>query len=403
MPESRRSALPVIFSLVILSPLAIDVYLPSLPEMARLFSASDSAMQMTISLFMICMGVGQLFAGPLSDKYGRRFSALLGIGLYVMGSILGSIASDLTVMYCARVLQGFGAAGCAVTAFAWVRDNFNAHDSGKWISYMGGMIGTIPTLAPMLGGVLAIQWGWEANFIFMAVLSSIIFLAAFKLMNKGRPAPVEHHEEPSSLYQQAKEILTHRQFLIYSLTGMLTMGGILAYATNAPFVAMNMAGMDEFGFAMAFGSLGILQFATSFYAPRLVDRIGRRRTIGVGAFMAVLGAMAILSVSSDSPLWFFPASAIGAVGFNLIFGTASGLTLEHFKHCAGLAAAIDGFARMTGGGLIASALKLSGGNVFECVALAYALMLIPFVLNYLEIMRKKNLLNEVRVDQTGKI
>ena len=399
MPQARRSALPVIFALVILSPLAIDVYLPSLPEMTRLFNSSDSAMQATISLFMICMGFGQLFAGPLSDRFGRKASALLGTGFYVLGSLMGVMASDLTTLYMARILQGLGAASCAVTAFAWVRDNFSAYDSGRWISYMGGMIGTIPTLAPMLGGVLAEQWGWQASFVFMAALGTVVFLSALFLMEKRQPTVAYNHEPAVRLTRQILSILTHRQFLIYSLTGMLTMGGILAYAINAPFIAMNLGGLDEFGFAMAFGCLGILQFATSLYAPKLVDQIGRRKTICVGASLSVLGAIAILTVPMESPLWFFPASAIGAMGFNLIFGTSSGLTLEHFKHSAGLAAAIDGFARMAGGGLLASAVTIPVDTVFEAVALAFSLLLIPLLLVVVDIVKRRSNIEPISAER----
>ena len=380
MQLSQRFSLPVVFALVILSPLAIDVYLPSLPEMARVFSANDSAMQMTISLFMICMGVGQLFGGPLSDRFGRQFSALLGAGLYIAGSVLAIFTETITMLYLARMLQGLGAASGAVTAFAWVRDHFDARESGKWISYMGGMIGTVPTLAPMLGGVLAVHWGWHASFIFMAALGCVVFLGALILLEKGRPAHIASQAEKGNLGKQVKEILTHRQFLIYSLTGMLTMSGILAYATNAPFVAMNLAGLDEFGFAIMFGSLGIVQLGASLLAPQIVQKIGRRKTIVTGVVMALVGAAGLTQIPATEPLFYFAPAAVGVIGFNIIFGTASGLTLEHFKHCAGTAAAIDGCARMAGGGLIASAIKLASFDLFGTVALGFSLLALPLML-----------------------
>ncbi|MGY0217656.1 multidrug effflux MFS transporter [Endozoicomonadaceae bacterium StTr2] len=393
MPTSRQSALPVIFALVLLSPLAIDIYLPSLPEMASVFNTDDAALQLTISLFMVCMGVGQLLAGPLSDQFGRRFTALLGTGLYVAGSAAGITSNNLEELYTARALQGLGAASCAVSAFAWVRDHFSAIESGRWISYMGGMIGTIPMLAPLLGGLLATQWGWSANFTFMALFGGIIFLSALLLMDNSRPPALKKKgasgtdQEREPVSSQLKQILGHQQFLTYSLTGMLTMGAILAYATNAPFVAMRLGGLDEFGFALAFGALGLLQLIASFLAPELVSAVGRRSTIMIGIMLALVGSWGLLAVRISDPLWFFLPAAVGCIGFNLIFGTASGLTLEPFKHCSGLAAAIDGCARMTGGGIIASAVKLAGFDVFDTVALSYGLLLIALILVLLEIKR----------------
>ncbi|WP_034836690.1 multidrug effflux MFS transporter [Endozoicomonas numazuensis] len=388
MPQLQRSALPVIFALVILSPLAIDIYLPSLPEMTRFFSATDSEVQLTISLFMICMGVGQLFAGPFSDHYGRKASALLGVGLYLMGSVVGALSSSIELLYLARILQGLGAASCSVTAFAWVRDHFSPIESGKWISYMGGMIGTIPTLAPTLGGALAIYWGWEANFVFMALLSGFILLMACRNMQPEVRSTAQGSNTSGHILQNLTSILGNKQFLNYSLSGMLAMGAILTYATHAPYVAINLAGLDEFGFSLFFGLLGIMQLSASLLTPRLIDWLGQRQTIMVGSLFSIIGATGLLLVPNDQPLWFFAPAAIGAIGFNFIFGTASSLTLEHFKHCAGLAAAIDGCARMTGGGLIAFAVKLAGLDAFTTVAFSYALLAASLILAGLDLLQR---------------
>ncbi len=388
MPLSQRSALPVIFALVILSPLAIDIYLPSLPEMTRFFSASDSEIQLTISLFMICMGVGQLFAGPFSDIYGRKASALLGVGLYLVGSIVGAVSTSIELLYVARILQGLGAASCTVTAFAWIRDHFSPIESGKWISYMGGMIGTIPTLAPTLGGALAIYWGWEANFVFMALLSAFIFLLAIRNMQSKVRSTTQDKNTSGLFLQNLGSILGNKQFLNYSLSGSLAMGAILTYATHAPYVAINLAGLNEFGFSLFFGLLGLMQLSASLLTPRLIDWLGQRQTIVVGSLFSIAGASGLLFVPSDQPLWFFAPAAVGAIGFNFIFGTASSLTLEHFKHCAGLAAAIDGFARMTGGGLIAFAVKLAGFDAFTTVSLAYALLGASLILAGLDLLQR---------------
>ncbi|MCL6269175.1 multidrug effflux MFS transporter [Sansalvadorimonas sp. 2012CJ34-2] len=378
MPVSHRSALPVVFGLVILSPLAIDVYLPSLPEMVAVFGVDEAAMQFTVSLFMMVMGIGQLIAGPLSDHYGRRFSALLGTALYLVGSLLASISADMEGLYLARVLQALGAASCSVTAFAWVRDHFDAHESGKWISYMGGMIGCVPTLAPFLGGILAVLWGWTSSFLFMALVGTLIFIGSLILIEPGKlKEDSVQASSQNNLKANIREILTNRQFLLYSLTGTLTMAGILGYATNAPMVAMNLGGLGEFGFALLFGFVGIVQLLASISAPHIASRIGRRKTIAAGIVLSLLGAVGLVMVPASRPLLYFIPSAVGCIGFNIIFGTASGLTLEHFKYCAGLAASIDGCVRMSGGGLLVALIKMLGFSLFTTAAITFVLLGLP--------------------------
>ena len=384
MPKDWHSALPVVFLLVILSPLAIDIYLPSLPEMARALSVGDSAIQFTISLFMVCVGVGQLIAGPVSDRFGRRTSGLLGASLYIVGSLIGAGAANISTLYLARALQGVGAASCTVTAFAWVRDHFNAIESGRWITYMGGMIGAVPTLAPMLGGVLATRWGWPANFLFMACFALLVLAGvASRIHPETTSAATQSKAGTYNFKEHLVEILRCQQFLLYSMTGMLIMGGILSYVAHAPVVAMTMGGMDEFGFAMVFGGLGVVKLLISFMAPGVVSRVGRRRTILAGIVISLVGALWLLFISENNPLMFFIPAAVSFIGFNLAFGTASGLTLEPFKHCSGAAAAIDGCLRMAGGGLVAALTRQLGLGVFNTVAFTFGLLLIPlyFVIN----------------------
>ena len=374
MPVSQRSALPVVFVLVILSPLAIDVYLPSLPEMVRVFGVNEASMQFTVSLFMMVMGVGQLLAGPFSDHFGRKTSAVLGTLIYAVGGLIGASAKHMDCLYLARILQALGAACCTVTALAWVRDHFDALESGKWISYMGGMIGTVPTLAPFLGGLLAIQWGWTSSFLFMALFGSVVCIGSLVLLEPKKREMQPAATDSGSFRNNVKAILTTRQFLIYSLTGTLTMGGILGYATNAPMVAMNLAGLGEFGFALLFGCVGVIQLIASIAAPRIVSYIGRRRTVILGVGLSLVGALALAVIPSSWPLLFFIPSAIGCIGFSIIFGTCSGLTMEHFKRCSGVAASIDGCLRMSGGGLVIACIKFLGFGLLTTTAISFALL-----------------------------
>ncbi|MTI14203.1 multidrug effflux MFS transporter [Sansalvadorimonas verongulae] len=392
MLASQRSALPVIFLMVIFGPLAIDIYLPSLPEMVQVFHVDEATMQFTVSLFMMVLGVAQLIAGPLSDKFGRRASAVVGLVFYIAGSLLGASSEQLFTLYLARVLQAFGAACCSVTAFAWIRDNFDAMESGKLISYMGGIVGAVPALAPVIGGVLAVQWGWTSSFFFMAMFAVVMLVGVLvRLAPKAQTQSTDISTAPqNNTRKNLAEIFTNRQYLTYCLAGTLTMGGILCYVSMAPIVAMSLGGLGEFGFSLVFGVLGVLQLLASIIAPRIVNLIGREQTILVGIALALIAAAGIMLVPASNPLLFFIPAAVAGIGFNFIYGTAFGLTLEHFKHCAGLAASIDGCVRTSIGGLLVALVKLLDLGVFEATALMFALLAIPFVLIIASMMRNKN-------------
>lgn len=146
--------MPLILLLVLLvlfSPLAIDIYLPAIPQMAEQLGAEVTLMQGTITWFLFSMGLGQLLVGPLADRYGRKPIALGGVLLYGLSALAAGFAASLGELMLARVLQGFGACATSVAAFSVVRDSYGPKKSGQIISYLNGAICFIPALAPLLG------------------------------------------------------------------------------------------------------------------------------------------------------------------------------------------------------------------------------------------------------------
>ncbi|MCC4861673.1 multidrug effflux MFS transporter [Vibrio splendidus] len=381
MAGNKFLPLLVIFSLIPLGPLAIDIYLPSFPQMIEAFAVSDSEIRQTISIYVLALGVSQLIAGPVSDGKGRKFSAMLGLFMYAAGSLLVVASSSLEMLYAARALQGVGASFTMITAMAWVRDNYEGDVAGKWLSYMGGVTSAVPTIAPLIGSGLALLWGWTGGFYLMAGLALLLFvISAVALQSKKSVKTTVDVKNTQALKCNVRDILSNRTFLVYSLTNMLSFGALLTYISVAPIVAISEGDFSQVQFSLMFGVIGGFQILASLIAPRLIKSFGRRNTVRLGATVITVGGMGLLFIGFDATYLFFALSALGAAGFSLLSGSATSLALEPFKYCAGLATSIDGFFRMIGGALLVATSGLLGVSSISTLAVVMLLSLLPVLL-----------------------
>lgn len=165
---SRKAPLYLFLLLIVVSPMGIDIYLPALPQMAENLSTPMANIQITITIFLAALGLGQLLAGPLADRYGRKPLILSGLALYILGSVVGSLALQIEILWFARVLQGLGTCAVSVGVMSGVRDSYSTEKTASIYSYINGVICVIPALAPLVGGWLSETWSWRATFYFMA-------------------------------------------------------------------------------------------------------------------------------------------------------------------------------------------------------------------------------------------
>ncbi|MGH0000493.1 multidrug effflux MFS transporter [Pseudovibrio ascidiaceicola] len=374
---SRRTfALIIIFMLTPLGPLAIDIFLPSVPEMLSVFEATNQQMRLTIPLYIFALGFAQLVGGPISDRFGRRASAMIGLTLYALGSLGAAFAPSLDWLYGARLVQGFGASFTMVTTFAWVRDNFEGDEAGKWLSYMSGLTGSVPMIAPMIGGILGVIWGWQAAFFLMAA-AGILLLALISLALPPTKKRNRTLGAPDQITCNLGNMARNRTFILYSLANAATFGAVMTYVSIAPEVAMEQSGMSEMQFATILGAIGLLQMLFSFLAPRLVGIIGSAKTVLAGLSLSVTGGLGLLVVPHGATMTFFAFAALGSAGFSLMIGISTGLTLQPFPHCAGLATSIGGFLRMFGSATIATLTSLTAFQGPDILATALLTSLIP--------------------------
>ncbi|WP_240457336.1 multidrug effflux MFS transporter [Vibrio neptunius] len=344
--------------LVLFSPLAIDIYLPALPQISQAFHVEHALAQDTITWFLFAMGVGQLFAGPLADKIGRRTVALGGIGIYALSALLAWGAQNIEWMLAARLLQGLGACATSVAAFATVRDIFGPQKSGKMISYLNGAICFIPALAPILGSWLTQQFGWRSNFSFMAGFAILAFIVMCMGMKETNPAP---SKEPVFRLSRYLAVVKTTSFLFHASLCMLAMSVILAYVTSAPIVLMEKQGLTMNEFTMWFGINAVINIVTCMTAPKFMEKYGTHRTLVVGIMTLGFGGIAMLALAEiQTALAFMLPIFLSSIGFALVLGAAAGKALAPFGDKAGTAAALLGLFQMSGSGLVVGTVQRLG-------------------------------------------
>ncbi|KAB0287696.1 multidrug effflux MFS transporter [Vibrio fortis] len=341
--------------LVLFSPLAIDIYLPALPQISETFHVEHALAQDTITWFLFAMGVGQLFAGPLADKLGRRTVALGGISIYAVSACLAWAAQSIDMMLMARLLQGLGACATSVAAFATVRDLFGPEKSGKMISYLNGAICFIPALAPILGSWLTQEFGWRSNFSFMAGFAVIVGAILFFQMKETNPAT---EKVAVFKFERYWSVLKTPSFIFHASLCLMAMGVIISYVTSAPIILIENLGLDMDEFTFWFGLNAVFNITAAFTAPKFMDRFGTYKTLVVGILLLGLaGALMLILANQATALAFMFPIFLSSVGFAWILGASAGKALEPFGDRAGTAAALLGLFQMSGSGLLVGTMQ----------------------------------------------
>lgn len=374
--------MPLILLLVLLvlfSPLAIDIYLPAIPQMAEQLGAEVTLMQGTITWFLFSMGLGQLLVGPLADRYGRKPIALGGVLLYGLSALGAGFATSLGELMLARVLQGLGACATSVAAFSVVRDSYGPKKSGQMISYLNGAICFIPALAPLLGGWLTAKAGWSANFWFMAGYAVVVGSWLLWRMPETRPEETRSGG-PLISWSRYSPVLRSPSFLFNATLCMLAMAVILAYVTAAPVQLMVRLGLDMSGFSYWFAANAALNILACFLAPRFIAKVGPRRPLRIGLLVLLLSAISLsLSMHIAHPLAMMGPVFLSSIGFAMILGSAAGMALAPFGHCAGTAAALLGLFQMSGSGALVGFIGALMHDPLNQLALHMWLLLPPLL------------------------
>lgn len=374
--HKNLSLLFILGLLVIFSPLAIDIYLPAFPTIAEQFSASEKQIQQTVAIFMLTVGLGQLIAGPLADKFGRKPVAITGVTIYGLAAFGAYLAPDFASLMIARALQGLGACATFVVAFAIVRDRFGSERSGQIITYLNGIVCFIPALAPILGAWLTVQFGWRMNFLFMAVFALIGLFITLLMYKETRPADSVYSGHILDL-RRFMPIIRTPLFLFHSLICLVTMSAILVFVTLAPGWLITELGGSVTDFTFWFTCNAVLSIVASFIMPLYIKR-QPKRALKAGLLLLVTAGILMLAFSQQrTALALMFPMFIAAFGFALTLGSSAGRALSLFPKQAGTASALIGLMQMSGASLLVFITQLLNLTTPVLIGVHF-LMLIPF-------------------------
>ncbi|MDR9425357.1 MAG: multidrug effflux MFS transporter [Marinobacter sp.] len=334
---------------VALGPMATDMYLPSLPQIANDFDASTSQVQLTLSIYIIGFAFAQLICGPLADRYGRKPVMIGGLALFALASIGCAMATNIEMLHLSRFLQALGGSAGPVLGRAIVRDVYAPKDAARILAILAGIMALAPAIAPTFGGIMVTSLGWHWIFIVMAIYA----LITTGVIAIGLPEPLRPDYRqpfrPRQLLANYRRIGTDATFLGYALTSAAIYGGLFAFLSGSAFVLIDVLGVpvEHYGLYNVFIAIGYLigNIASIRLARhRQPDQI---LLYGLLATIAGGGSMTILALQQIHSPWaiVLPQAAF-MIGTGMILPQTMAGALANFPRMAGSASALLGFIQM---------------------------------------------------------
>lgn len=350
--------------LTIFGPISMDLYLPVLPALTAELGSTTSVAQLTITACLLGLAVGQVVAGPLSDRFGRRKPLLIGVIAYTVTSVLCALSPTIETLILARFVQGLAGAVGIVIAQAAGRD---VYSGGKLIRYYGRLTvlgGLAAIIGPVIGGQLATFTDWRGVFLFLAAVGVAILVASLLVFRETLPKDHRITGGLSHTLNDFRRLLANRKFVGAVLITGFTYSAIFAYLSGATYILQGMYGLSPQEYSLAFGlnSLGFVIFG--FISGRLAEHWSERGTLAAGLVMALAGALGLFATA----LLHLPLIAIVLSLFTMVSGVAvtsppaTSLALKDYPDIAGTASSLLGLARFAFGGLAAPLVGIGGAN-----------------------------------------
>ncbi|HEX8290021.1 MAG TPA: Bcr/CflA family multidrug efflux MFS transporter [Pyrinomonadaceae bacterium] len=343
-PKSEPLALIVVIlaSLTAFAPLSIDMYLPSFPQIAADFRVPIAKIELSLAAFFVGLAFGQLLYGTATDRFGRKKPLYVGLSVYCAASLACAFAPNVEALIISRFFQALGACGGIVIARATVRDLFDHSESARIFSLLMLVMGVVPILAPLIGGYVALFFGWQAIFAVVSVFSAISLMTVYKFLPETKkPNPDVRLGKTFGIYLN---ILKDKNFLAFTFAGGLAQAGMFAYITGSPFVFIELFGIPAEHYGWIFGSNALGMIAVSQINGRLVRAYNPTKILRVCLFATAISSLVLIFAGVlNFGFWGVAISIfLYIASLGMIFPNATAGALSEQNENAGSASALIG-------------------------------------------------------------
>lgn len=384
--KGGRFVFPLIVALVAIGPLSTDLYLPSLPSIARALDAGVAQAQLTLSAYMTAFALVQLAYGPLSDRFGRKPVALGGIAIYAGATLACALAPTIETLIWARAAQAAGACAGVVLGRAIVRDVYGPDGTARALATVGSVMAFAPAIGPILGGLVETWFGWRWNFALLLGVA-LVLLACLTTLDETNAHKNPRATDVAPMLRNYRTLLGDRFYLGYALSVSFSYAGLFAFISGSSFVLIDVLGLSPAIYAWFFAFCVIGYFTGTRLTVRFTKRLGVDRMIRLGAAINILGGGAMLAsalVGFAEPglagaFWLVGPMALYMVGMGIVMPNGQGGALANYAKMAGAASALMGFFHMSLAALVGIAFgQLHDGGVVALPALVFACALATY-------------------------
>ncbi len=366
----------VLSGLAILSPLALDTFLPAVDDAAKSLNTNIGNIMISFGVLSVGIALGQIIHGPLSDRYGRKPIVVWGLIFYMMSSLLTPFVLSIELLYNLRFIQGLAVAATMIVMRSIVRDLFSVKEGAKLFANLFVILAIIPIIGPIIGGHLTIWFGWQGVFFLMAGISGIVLLTTVVLFEESLPKKDPDALKLNKLLSNFNEIITERNFLTFLLIGVGAYAGLYGVITGIAPVMTGLLRQQANVFGYQFAAIMIGHFISAAIAGKLVHILGIKKLLFIGTLISMIGGLLLIGASLLGIITIYSIlipSTIFLLGFALTIPGMTAGALSNFQHMAGRATSLLGFIQHGTGAFVSITLGyIADGSTSMPMAIAIA-------------------------------
>lgn len=358
------------------APMGVDTYLPSIPEIAKYFDVNIHKVELSLSIFLMGFAIGQIFGGPISDRYGRRVGSIVGLLGYALFSFLIIFSSSIYELWIYRFLEAFFGGITVVNATAAVRDRFSGQEAAKVFSLIGMVRSLAPLLAPVFGAAIIHFFPWEGIFVFLTIYALIVAFFIYKDL------PESFTYTKQNIVESYKLVLTHKKAMKAMLVLAISFGAFFIIIAKTSYIYIEYFGIKTDYFPLFFGINFIILIAMIKVNVTLLKTYEAKNIAKYATLIQFCVGIIFLLIHKDMNLILtviIIASYMSMMAF--IFGNCMSLAIEHFSKNAGVASGVIGVLQFGLGALISSVALNFDNNGFFVIAFSITfLSIISFLI-----------------------